>query len=90
MDEISAVRSGVASCQQVKLKFRKEHMKETINNDAYSNRCNCPVCNKRLFRGSEDRIFYCENCGTQLHQRAFTREEIKEAIFQHEMDEYED
>lgn len=65
-------------------------IKETINNDAYSYRCHCPVCGNCIQRGNEERTFFCDQCGTHLHQRAFTEEEIEEAIFQHEMDEYED
>ena len=33
---------------------------------------------------------YCENCGTKLHQRAFTEKEIDEALFENRMDDYED
>lgn len=65
-------------------------IKETIKNDAYLHNCRCPKCNKNIHRGYEERTFYCENCGTHLHQRAFTKEEIDDALFQHEMDEYED
>lgn len=68
--------------------LRESH--ETVENDAYLHSCKCPECNKRIFRGSEERTFYCENCGTKLHQRAFTQEEIDDALFQHEMDTYED
>lgn len=63
---------------------------ETIENDAYSHSCKCPECKKKIFRDSKERTFYCESCGTQLHQRAFTEEEIDAALFEHEMDEYED
>ena len=47
-------------------------------------------CKKKLHRGYEERTFYCEYCGTLLHNRAFTQEELDDALFQHEMDEYED
>ena len=67
-----------------------EEERDTIENDAYLHRCKCPKCNNKLARGNEERLFYCEYCGTKLHQRAFTQEEINEALFQHEMDEYED
>lgn len=67
-----------------------EDIKETINNDAYSNSCVCPVCGKRIARGYEKRTFFCEQCGTHLHQRAFTEKEMEAAIFDKEMDEYED
>lgn len=65
-------------------------MEETINNDAYFGSCNCPKCGKAIHRGSEERTFYCEQCGTHLHQRAFTKEELDKASFDREMDEYED
>lgn len=65
-------------------------MLETIENNAYSHSCICPCCGKRISRDFEERVFYCEVCGQQLHQRAFTDEEVKEALFQHEMDEFED
>lgn len=66
-------------------------MKETIENDAYSYRCKCPVCGKiHQLEGYDERIFFCSKCGERLHQRAFTQEEIDDAIFQREMDEYED
>lgn len=65
-------------------------MLETVNNDAYLLKCKCPKCGNKISRDYDERIFYCEQCGTKLHQRAFTEEEIDEALFQHEMDEYED
>lgn len=65
-------------------------MLETISNNAYSHRCFCPVCGNTIQRGYEERVFFCDKCGSQLHQRAFTDEEVKEALFQKEMDEYED
>lgn len=64
--------------------------KETINNDAYLWRCNCPVCGKSIQRDSEEKTFYCSECGTKLHQRAFTQEELGKASFDREMDSYED
>lgn len=63
---------------------------ETLDNDAYSHSCICPCCNTKLYRDFEERVFYCEACGQQLHQRAFTDEEVAEALFQKEMDEFED
>ena len=66
------------------------NIKETIENDAYLYSCKCPECSKNIHRGYEERTFYCENCGTHLHQRAFTKEEIDDALFQYEIDEYED
>lgn len=64
-------------------------MKETINNNAYLLSCNCPVCNAKISRGYEERTFYCSECGTQLHQRAFTEKEVEDALFENEMDNYE-
>ena len=63
---------------------------ETINNDAYMNSCCCPVCKKKHSRSSNERIFYCSECGTRLHQRSFTEKEIADAKFEREMDCYED
>jgi ribosomal protein L37AE/L43A len=65
-------------------------MKETIKNDAYLNSCECPNCGNYIRRSSKERIFFCEECGTHLHQRAFTQEEIDKALFDNEMDSYED
>ena len=65
-------------------------MKETINNNAYLHSCNCPTCNTHLHRGWEEENFYCYKCGEHLHAPAFTDEEIKKAIFDLEMDNYED
>lgn len=59
---------------------------ETINNDAYSHACECPSCGSKISRDYKERTFYCMTCGTHLHQRAFTQEEIDETLFQHEMD----
>lgn len=65
-------------------------MKETINNNAYLNSCDCPDCGNTITRGTEERTFFCDNCGIKLHQRAFTQKEIDDSIFQNEMDTYED
>lgn len=65
-------------------------IKETINNDAYLNSCNCPVCKKYISRDYDEKTFFCTQCGTHLHQRAFTSKEIQQALFQDEMDRYED
>lgn len=65
-------------------------IKETINNDAYSHSCNCPVCKKNISRDYEEKTFFCTQCGTKLHQRAFTEEEIQQSLFDEEMDRYED
>ena len=63
---------------------------ETIKNDAYFHSCECPNCHHILSRNSEEEIFFCRYCGAHLKAKAFTEEEIKDAIFRSEMDEYED
>lgn len=45
---------------------------------------------KNISRDYEKKTFFCAQCGTQLHQRAFTEEEIHQALFDEEMDRYED
>ena len=65
-------------------------VKETVNNNAYLNSCNCPVCGKHIARGYKEKTFFCQQCGTHLHQRAFTEDEIQKARFEKQMDEYED
>ena len=65
-------------------------MKETIENSAYLLSCRCPVCFNIIGRSYQEEIFYCRYCGTKLHTRAFTKEEIEYAIFEREMDNYED
>ena len=70
-----------------------EHMSkiiESIENDVYTHSCRCPNCGNKMYRGSEEATKFCEKCGQQLHLRAFTKEEIDDAIFQHRQDEYED
>lgn len=63
---------------------------ETTNNNAYLHSCTCPICNNYITRGYDERTFYCENCGTKLHQSAFSQEEINHALFEIEMDSFED
>ncbi len=67
-----------------------DEISETVNNDAYLYKCECPKCGNRITRGSEERTFFCDKCGAHLHQRAFTDKEEDEAKFEREMDEYED
>ena len=62
---------------------------ETIKNDAYLHSCECPKCHHTLFRDSEEEIFFCKYCGAHLKARAFTEKEIEDAIFEWDMDEYE-
>ena len=63
---------------------------ESVNNRAYTYTCECPKCGNIITRGDEESTIFCSKCGQKLHLRAFTEEEIKEAIFDREMDEYED
>lgn len=63
---------------------------ESIENDAYANQCRCPKCRKLIARGSGESTCFCPKCGQKLHLRPFTEEEIKRAIFEDEMDDYED
>ena len=41
-------------------------------------------------QSNDNHTLYCEQCGTRLHQRAFTEDEIQQALFEDEMDKYED
>lgn len=68
----------------------RDKVVESIENDAYSLRCKCPNCGSTVRRGFEEEMKYCEKCGQKLHLRAFTKEEVDSALFEHEMDEYED
>lgn len=63
---------------------------DSVNNDAYLHSCNCPKCNKYMYRDTKESFIYCSECGTYLHLPAFTKDEIRKAIFEREMDEYED
>lgn len=65
-------------------------MLETLNNDAYLQSCECPNCRNRIGRNYDERTFYCEECGTQLHQKAFSEKEIEQALFDREIDDYEE
>lgn len=68
----------------------RDKVMEAVHNSAYSHSCECPVCGKNISRNSGEDTVYCSKCGQKLHLRAFTDAEIREALFQHEMDEYED
>ena len=75
----------------------KEEMKavlapvsEAINNDAYTWCCECPVCHHTNRRGLEEQTTFCKHCGTKLHMRSFTSEEMEIARFHIAMDDYED
>lgn len=89
-EEIFLKVLSIVETYGVKCNIINDELKETINNNAYLNNCNCPVCNKKISRGYEEKVFFCSQCGTHLHQRAFTKEEIERATFDNEMDSYED
>lgn len=63
---------------------------EAVNHNAYDHSCNCPKCGSSMKRDTQESIKFCSVCGTKIHIRAFTNEEINAALFEHEMDEYED
>lgn len=63
---------------------------EALENSAYLHSCRCPYCGKSMTRGNEEEVRYCSKCGQKLHLRAFTKEEVEQALFDREMDEYED
>ncbi len=63
---------------------------EAVNNDAYLGSCECPMCGKHITRGYDEESVFCSECGQKLHLRAFTKEEVDDALFEHEQDEYED
>lgn len=63
---------------------------ESIENSCYLNSCKCPVCGKSMTRGTGEETRYCQKCGQKLHLRAFTKEEIRQAVFDRRMDDYED
>ena len=67
-----------------------DNAKETINDDAYLLTCFCPVCYKKLPRSFEEEVFYCRECGQKLHARPFSDAEVEKALFESEMDCYED
>lgn len=80
----------IGTVGELKALKEKSVANETVENDAYLWSCKCPNCGKKIHRGSEERTFYCEQCGIQLYQRAFTEKELDEARFERQMDEYED
>lgn len=89
LSEIQQYRA-IGNVEEFKALKEKSVANETVENDAYLWSCKCPNCGKKIHRGSEERTFYCEQCGIQLHQRAFTEKELDEARFERQMDEYED
>lgn len=89
IEEIQAYRA-IGTIEEFKALKEKSVPKETVENDAYLWSCKCPNCGKKIHRDSEERTFFCEQCGIQLHQRAFTEKELDAASFDRKMDEYED
>lgn len=67
-----------------------DNIKETVCNDAYLLTCYCPTCYKKLPRSFKEEVFYCRKCGQKLHTSPFSDEEIEKALFEREMDCYED
>lgn len=68
----------------------RDKIVESVNNNAYLHSCECPKCGKTMTRGYEEETRFCSKCGQKLHLRAFTKEEVDDALFQNEMDDYED
>lgn len=68
----------------------KEVPVDTVQNDAYLLSCKCPACMHRITRSYDEGNAYCEKCGQKLHFPPFSKEEIDNAMFEHEMDTYED
>jgi ribosomal protein L37AE/L43A len=89
-DIIKTYENAIKLLQNIYKSDDNETILETVKNDAYQRSCRCPKCNNYIARCSYERIFYCDECGTKLHQREFTEEEVKKARFDREMDEYED
>lgn len=63
---------------------------ESVKDSAYFNSCECPVCGNSMFRDSKEQTRFCSKCGQKLHIRAFTKEEVRQAAFDHQMDDFED
>lgn len=67
----------------------KSEIQEAVKYNQYLHSCHCPSCDNRIHWG-DDRVVYCSKCGQKLWVRKALKEEIEEALFEHEMDEYED
>lgn len=63
---------------------------DSIQNDAYLLSCKCPSCMSTLGRGYDEEFVFCKRCGKKLHLPAFSQAEIEKAMFEKEMDRYED
>ena len=63
---------------------------DTVNNDAYLLTCECPICKTIIDRDYDEHFQYCPSCGTKIRMPPFSEEEIEKAVFENEMDEYED
>lgn len=78
------------SPEQVVVLAEKDKAIDSIENSAYLHSAKCPKCLKSISRGYKEDIVYCSGCGQKVHIPAFSEDEINKALFEHEMDEYED
>ena len=58
----------------------KDEILQATNDDAYMHTCNCPYCNRVIYRRNAPGIIRCNFCGKDLKVRAFTQEELDIAI----------
>lgn len=63
---------------------------ESVENSAYLLSCRCPACGAHMSRGYDEETKFCSKCGQKVHMKAFSKEEVKQALFDNEMDDYED
>ena len=52
---------------------------EAINYNLVSSHCQCPNCGTYLLHGNIEEVQYCKKCGTRLHMRTYTANEINRA-----------
>lgn len=90
--ESASVRSISMSKESTEINTasKKDDPVDTIQNDAYLLSCQCPVCMHSITRGYNEGVAYCEKCGQKLRFPPFAKDEIDNALFEHEMDSYED
>lgn len=87
---VAIIESAMRQREQIDMPSKKDDPVDTIQNDAYLLSCQCPVCMHSITRGYDEGVAYCEKCGQKLHFPPFAKEEIDNAMFEHEMDSYED
>lgn len=63
---------------------------ESVENSAYLLSYKCPACGARMERSYGEETKFCSRCGQKVHISAFSDKEVKQALFDNEMDEYED